>query len=218
MTVKTLIRVCSVKPSTGETCYFTVCPSEVPKCALPGALSPISSLQECKVSECPCLRSFLAFAIQEPLTHPNDVGWLYTVDCYSLGSWGEAVKDFLRTVGCTILAVEVFKVNGSFCLQAKHSGPGGGSWLLLQQHHKVTANNKQTENHCENTIYRTGAFAPTGWAAPRWQTYIGKNGTILLFDFYTLVMLSCLRYSRDSLECQTVFWGFFPFKAHLIKM
>lgn len=142
MTVKTLIRVCSVKPSTGKTCYFTVCPSEVPKCALPGALSPISSLQECKVSECPCLRSFLAFAIQEPLTHPNDVGWLYTVDCYSLGSWGEAVKDFLRTVGCTILAVEVFKVNGSFCLQAKHSGPGGRSWLLLQQHHKVTANNR----------------------------------------------------------------------------
>lgn len=86
MTVKTLIRVCSVKPSTGKTCYFTVCPSEVPKCALPGALSSISSLQECKVSECPCLRSFLAFAIQEPLTHPNDVGWLYTVDCYSLGS------------------------------------------------------------------------------------------------------------------------------------
>lgn len=115
MTVKRLISVCSVKPSTEETCYFTVCPSEVPKYALPGALSLISSLQECKVSKCPCLRSFLAFAIQEPLTPPNDVGWLCNVDCYSLGSWGEAVKDFLRTVGCTVLEVEVFNVNGSFC-------------------------------------------------------------------------------------------------------
>lgn len=68
------------------------------------------------MSECPCLRSFLAFAIQEPLTHLNDVGWLYNVDCYSLGSRGEAVKDFLRAVGCTMLEAEVFKVNGSFCL------------------------------------------------------------------------------------------------------
>lgn len=42
MTVKRLIRVCSVKPSTGETCYFTVHPSEVSKYALPGALPPIS--------------------------------------------------------------------------------------------------------------------------------------------------------------------------------
>lgn len=116
MTVKSLIRVCRVKPSTGETCYFTVCPSEAPKNALPAALPLISSLQECKVSEGPCLRSFLAFAIQEPLTRPNDVGWLYNTDCYSLGSWGEAVKDFLRTVSCTTLEAEVFKVNGSFCL------------------------------------------------------------------------------------------------------
>lgn len=115
-TAKTLIRVCSVKHSTGETCYFTVCPSEVPKYALPGALPLISSLQECKVSECPCVRSFLAFATQEPLTRPNDVGCLHNVDCCSLGSWGEAVKDFLRTVGCTILQVEDFRVSGSFCL------------------------------------------------------------------------------------------------------
>lgn len=43
MTVKRLIRVCSVKPSTGETCYFTVRPSEVPKYALPGALPLISN-------------------------------------------------------------------------------------------------------------------------------------------------------------------------------
>lgn len=42
MTVKRLIRVCSVKRSTGETCYFTVRPSEVPKYALPGALPRIS--------------------------------------------------------------------------------------------------------------------------------------------------------------------------------
>ena len=42
MTVKRLMRVCSVKPSTRETCYFTVRPSEVPKYALPGALPPIS--------------------------------------------------------------------------------------------------------------------------------------------------------------------------------
>lgn len=115
-TVKRLIRVCSVQPSTGETCYFTECPSEVPKDALPGALALIFFLQECKVSECPCLRSLLAFAIQEPLTCLNDVGWLCNMDCCSLGRWREAVKDFLRTVGCTVLEVEVCKVNGAFCL------------------------------------------------------------------------------------------------------
>lgn len=93
--VKRLIRVCSVQPSTEETCYFTVCPSEVPKNALPGALPLISSLQECKVSECPCLRSFLAFAIQEPLTRLNDVGWLCNVDCCSLrGAEGRLWKIF----------------------------------------------------------------------------------------------------------------------------